>query len=98
MNTKSSPPHHVAPPFANATAPEVEHAAMGHSLNPQPAPGARDHAAMDHADRGGHGGMTYDMSDPAMAASMERDIRRRFWVMGGYIFTTGLLAHLFSEA
>ena len=34
---------------------------------------------------GGHpghhgGGMAHDMSDPAMAATMEADIRRRFWV------------------
>ena len=27
----------------------------------------------------GHGGMAHDMSDPAMAASMETDIRNRFW-------------------
>jgi P-type Cu2+ transporter len=27
-----------------------------------------------------HGGMAHDMSDPAMAASMEADIRTRFWV------------------
>ena len=33
-----------------------------------------DHAAMDH------GGMAHDMSDPAMAAAMERDIRNRFFV------------------
>lgn len=31
-------------------------------------------AAHDHA------GMAHDMSDPAMAAGMEADIRRRFWV------------------
>ncbi len=28
----------------------------------------------------GHGGMSHDMSDPAMAAAMERDIRNRFLV------------------
>ena len=27
-----------------------------------------------------HGGMAHDMSDPAMAATMERDIRNRFIV------------------
>jgi Cu2+-exporting ATPase len=32
---------------------------------------------MNHA---GHGGMAHDMSDPDMAAAMEQDIRRRFWV------------------
>jgi Cu2+-exporting ATPase len=28
----------------------------------------------------GHGGMTHDMSDPAMAAAMERDMKHRFFV------------------
>ena len=28
----------------------------------------------------GHGGMSHDMSDPAMAAAMERDMRNRFFV------------------
>ena len=70
---------HVAPPFADASSPAVDHAAMGHSLDPQPEhvdppPAADDHAAM------GHGGMAHDMSDPAMAAAMERDIRTRFWL------------------
>jgi Cu2+-exporting ATPase len=30
--------------------------------------------------RGGHGGMVHDMSDPAMAAAMEADMRTRFFV------------------
>ena len=29
---------------------------------------------------GGHGGMDHDMSDPVMAAAMERDMRRRFFI------------------
>ena len=71
---------HVAPPYASDSAPEVDRVALGHSLDPQPrdvdpSHGAHDDAAMDH-----HGGMAHDMSDPAMAAGMERDIRRRFWV------------------
>jgi len=71
---------HVAPAYADETAPGVDRAAMGHSLDPQPrdvdpSHGAHDDAALDH-----HGGMAHDMSDPAMAAGMERDIRRRFWV------------------
>jgi Cu2+-exporting ATPase len=42
-----------------------------------------DHAAMDHATPSdhaamGHGG--HDMSDPRMAATMEADMRRRFWI------------------
>jgi P-type Cu2+ transporter len=39
------------------------------------------HAAHDHGGHSEHrSGMSHDMSDPAMAASMETDIRRRFWV------------------
>ena len=54
-----------------------------------------DHAAMTGHEMTGHemqhppgkmpssehkGGMAHDMSDPAMAASMETDIRLRFWI------------------
>lgn len=48
-----------------------------------------DHAMSMHDMRGGkvgmhaghkHGSMAHDMSDPGMAASMEADIRMRFWV------------------
>jgi P-type Cu2+ transporter len=64
---------HVIPSYGEAAVPEVDHAAMGHA----PAMMDRDaHAGMDH----GHGGMAHDMSDPAMAAAMERDIRTRFLV------------------
>lgn len=41
---------------------------MGHAPAAQ---GMDEHAAMDH------GGMAHDMSDPTMAAAMERDIRNR---------------------
>ena len=51
---------------AHTAAPPMDHAAMGHTM---------DHAAMGH---GGHGG--HDMSDPRMAAAMEADMRRRFWI------------------
>ena len=39
-------------------------------------------ADKEHHDpsRDGHGGMAHDMSDPAMAAAMERDMRNRFFV------------------
>jgi Cu2+-exporting ATPase len=37
----------------------------------------RDPADYPH---GGHGGMDHDMSDPKMAAAMERDLRNRFFV------------------
>jgi Cu2+-exporting ATPase len=48
-----------------------------------------DHSQMDHSKMGDmtmktgahdHKGMSHDMNDPAMAASMEADIRLRFWV------------------
>jgi P-type Cu2+ transporter len=43
---------------------------------------AAGHAHKDPADypHGGHGGMDHDMSDPTMAAAMERDMRNRFLV------------------
>jgi Cu2+-exporting ATPase len=34
----------------------------------------------DEAEHEGHGGMSHDMSDPTMAAAMERDMRNRFFV------------------
>jgi Cu2+-exporting ATPase len=52
----------------HVTPADVDHAAMGHAA-------PMDHAAMGH---GGHGG--HDMSDPRMAAAMEADMRRRFWI------------------
>ncbi len=80
---------HVTPSYVEKTDPHTAHAPLGHALDPRPETGdhARmDHAAMGHADHGahdahgGHGGMAHDMSDPAMAAAMERDIRNRFFV------------------
>ena len=63
---------------AGAASTTVDHAAMGHTA-------PMDHAAMGHgaaADMDhaamGHGG--HDMSDPRMAAAMEADMRRRFWI------------------
>ena len=43
---------------------------------------AARHAHTEPADypQGGHGGMDHDMSDPTMAAAMERDMRNRFFV------------------
>ena len=41
------------------------------------------HKGMKHADKPADkpaGGMAHDMNDPAMAAGMEADIRRKFWV------------------
>ena len=55
--------------------------------NPVPLPKAEvsSHEAMHHAaaktaSHGGHEAMGHDMSDPRMAAAMEADMRRRFWV------------------
>ncbi|HEX9269501.1 MAG TPA: HAD-IC family P-type ATPase, partial [Candidatus Limnocylindria bacterium] len=38
------------------------------------------HAAARTAAHGGHEAMGHDMSDPRMAAAMEADMRRRFWI------------------
>jgi Cu2+-exporting ATPase len=55
--------------------------------NPVPLPKAEvsshesmHHAAAKTAAHGGHEAMGHDMSDPRMAASMESDMRRRFWI------------------
>jgi Cu2+-exporting ATPase len=79
----------VTPAYVSGQPPEVVRAPIGHALDPHPeleAETAIDHAAMvhgsatmDHAAMG-HGGMAHDMSDPAMAAAMERDMRNRFLV------------------
>lgn len=78
---------HVAPSYAASTDPVVVTAALGHALDPdQHSPShsaaTTDGHAMPHgaAAHDGHGGMAHDMSDPVMAAAMERDIRTRFWV------------------
>jgi P-type Cu2+ transporter len=84
---------HVTPTYVESPDPDIAHAPLGHALDPHPVltPGdgaVVDHAAMGHAipatdgaamDHGGMG-MAHDMSDPAMAAAMERDIRNRFLV------------------
>jgi Cu2+-exporting ATPase len=69
----------------HAPTPPVDQATLGHGAPTAPV----DHAAIDHAPAGpaapdhaamGHGGMSHDMSDPKMAAAMERDMRNRFFV------------------
>jgi Cu2+-exporting ATPase len=66
------------------------HGGMDHSSH-GPAPVSHNgHAAMDHSRQaeaqGGHGGMDHsahmghDMSDPGMAAAMERDMRQKFFI------------------
>ena len=66
---------HTAPPPAASTA--TGHDAGHHTAVSAP---SMDHAAMGHGEmtHGGHGG--HDMSDPAMAAAMEADMRGRFWI------------------
>ena len=83
---------HIAPAYVEPAGAEVARDPLGHALDPHPEPPAhlshlateQDHDghAMNHeaTDHGGHHGMAHDMSDPAMAAAMERDIRSRFWV------------------
>src|SRR5262245_49050778 len=56
-----------------------------------------DHEAMEHgshAGHRGHGGMAHDMSDPAMAAAMERDMRRRFFAALVLTIPTALYSSL----
>jgi P-type Cu2+ transporter len=43
--------------------------------------GGEQHEPPSHeASHDGHGGMSHDMSDPTMAAAMERDMRNRFFI------------------
>jgi Cu2+-exporting ATPase len=79
--------HHGPPtPPTGADHAAMDHAAMGYG--PAAPAGAMDHAtmghgapaeAMDHAAMG-HAGMDHDMSDPGMAAAMERDMRNKFFI------------------
>ena len=79
----------MTPAYVPGQPPDVVRAPLGHALDPHPeldGDAAIDHAAMGHgASAGdhaamGHGGMAHDMSDPDMAAAMERDMRNRFLV------------------
>jgi len=75
---------HVTPAYVTSPEPGGAHDPLGHALDPHPQLGEHErdeHAAHDgHDGHGEHGGMAHDMSDPAMAAAMERDIRTRFFV------------------
>jgi len=69
---------HPAPP-AQAAPVAHDHASMARSPAPPPAGEPHhDHASM--------------MADPAMAATMERDMRRRFWVALAFTIPVTLLA------
>ncbi len=50
-----------------------------HAASPA-APTHAGHAGMEHAAEGGHEHMGHDMSDPGMAAAMERDMRNKFFI------------------
>ena len=55
----------------------------GHSEDQSDTPHPAMVAMPDHGETppmNGHGGMSHNMNDPAMAAGMEADIRRKFWV------------------
>jgi len=99
--------HHVAPASVAGPGTAVPRPPLGHALDPHPeleqgsapAGAAIDHTTMLHeATRsdvtGEHAGMAHDMSDPAMAATMERDIRTRFWVALLLTIPTVLLSPL----
>src|SRR5215208_5738284 len=86
-------PVHVTPAYVESPEVAIPRAPLGHALDPhleldsQVSPMTTSvHAAMGHAtptvDHAAtdHSGMVHDMSDPAMAAAMERDIRNRFLV------------------
>ena len=66
--------HHTpTAPAAPGESRALDHAAHDiHAVAAQS--GAMDHAAM------GHAGMEHDMSDPGMAAAMERDMRNKFFI------------------
>ncbi len=69
-------PSGVAVGAGQASMHAQEHAVHGHATHT-----AID-MEMEHGGRAerGHGGMVHDMSDPAMAAAMEADMRQRFFV------------------
>src|SRR5262249_41829290 len=56
------------------------HAAMGHTMPAVSADEAIDHAAMGHDMWMDHAAMGHDMSDPTMAATMEREMRNKFFI------------------
>jgi Cu2+-exporting ATPase len=55
---------------------------------------AEHHDPSEEAPHEGHGGMSHDMSDPTMAAAMERDMRNRFFVALALTIAVVLLSPL----
>jgi Cu2+-exporting ATPase len=75
--------HHHDTKATLAPEPDAPHGAELGSIPTAEVEYQLDHAAMEHGAHAGHhahGGIAHDMSDPAMAAAMERDMRRRFFV------------------
>jgi len=60
--------------------PELSSHAHAHAAHPQRGVGAKEARAHEHAAKAGMAHAAHDMSDPRMAAAMESDMRRRFWV------------------
>ncbi len=60
--------------------PEVSSHAHAHAAHAQRGVGAKEARAHEHAAQAGMAHAAHDMSDPRMAAAMEADMRRRFWV------------------
>ena len=96
--------HTPAPP---AAPPPMDHGAhSGHAGHAAPSATAAPPASLDHGahsgtptgqaagGHGGHGGMDHDMSDPGMAAAMERDMRNKFFLALALTIPTILYAPL----
>ncbi len=63
--------------------PATDAHARHHGAPSASTPGTMDHhghAGMEQGAHGGHAGMDHDMSDPWMAAAMERDMRAKFFI------------------
>src|SRR6266542_2160754 len=64
-------------PLPDATLSSHDHA---HTAKPEDGADAPEARAMEHAEHAGMAHAGHDMSDPRMAAAMEADMRRRFWI------------------
>src|SRR5450432_81588 len=72
--------HHHPDPPPTAIPPSMQSVATSPTVVSVAARVAPTSHASHDAHAGHNTGMSHDMSDPAMAASMETDIRKRFWV------------------
>jgi cation transport ATPase len=72
------PPSSVTTPSSRRFV-RTKHDRMQYEL-PHTHAGEQHHDPAHEAPHEGHGGMSHDMSDPTMAAAMERDMRNRFFV------------------